>query len=104
MDLDASQAIILNLLRGIYRACTLPSTTTHGQTASASSRGGEADSADTNTSHLYTLSVCLLILIQDSMLFPRYANEVVTLPWYKERASSVRIEWSLYFCLIMIYL
>lgn len=38
--------------------------------------------------HLYTLTVCLLILIQDTLLFSRFAHETVQMPWYKERSSS----------------
>jgi hypothetical protein len=95
-QLDISKTIIMNLLRGIYRESTLVSPSSSAQrstqvAASSSSNGAQGDNSDTqecNISHLYTLAVCLLILIQDSMLFSRYAMSVVSMPWYKERSSS----------------
>eukprot|EP01033_Poteriospumella_lacustris_P003036 gene3036-2221_t len=104
--MDVAKTIFVQLLRGVYQACTLatpgsshspPSAAAATATTAAAASGGtssspaddtSSDGAATSMNHLYTLTVCLLILIQDTMLFSRFAHETVLMPWYKERSSS----------------
>lgn len=98
---EVTKTIVLQLLKGIYQLCVVSApkkatdaaastTSTHGYASASSDKTSNTAPADPyeHLNDLYTLSVCLLMVVQDAVLFPRLASCLVAMPWYKERTSS----------------
>lgn len=74
-----AQVVLLRCIQGLYDCCTSPS---------SSSAVVSAVVASAQLNHIYTTLVCILIIVQDSILLEEIASNPVTLLWYRERPQT----------------